>query len=119
MIIMIEGSIDKMPEMEEIIVMTAEQWREYEIQTAKAEALERQKRWDKKHIEDYERRKYFCKQKILGAAIIIISLFLFLIPGNLFVLGSFGVVFGFIAIATKKMIVVNDYWWTHGGSDQW
>ena len=111
----------KMPEKEEIICMTAEQWREYEIQTSRAEARKRQIRWQEKHIEDKEKRRYFVKQKIAGLIIMIFSLIPFFQYGNLLLLVLFSpaIALGITMIRTDKMVIQDEYYLTHGGLDQW
>lgn len=67
--------------------------------------------------EERDRRKYFCNQKFIGLIIIAIDLLLTLIIGNLvcIILALPGIVL----MLTNKLAIVNDYWWTHGGPEQW
>lgn len=106
--------------MEVIEVMTYEDWENLHMHKWRAEARERQIRWNKKHACDAERRRYYCNQRFLGILIIIVALIPFLATFNLvwLLLGSIGVILGIGMIVTKKMVIVNNYWWTHGGPEQ-
>ena len=110
-----------MPEKEEIICMTAEQWREHDIQTARAEARSRQVKWNQKHEEERERRTYFVKQKMLGIVIATASLIPFVIFKDIVSLVFFvpAIAMGIVMAASDKMFIMNEYYWTHGGADQW
>lgn len=102
---------------EEIICMTEEQWREKEIETARAEARARQLRWKEKHAADRERRLYFCRQRFIGLLLTVLSIVLCAVTGNIAAL-PFAAIGGCIMV-TKKMILVDGYYWTHGGPEQW
>ena len=106
-----------MEEMEEIICMTAEQWREYEIEIGRLEAKVRQRHREEKRATDRERRMYYLHQKMIGSLIILVSLFLFVFTMEIETLIC--IVPGIYMIATKKMCIVNEYYRTHGGSEQW
>lgn len=103
--------------MEVIEVMTAEQWNEYHIQVARAEARKRQIRWNEKHTMEKEQRIYFRNQKLYGIIEILLIFLLTLLIGDPCCLVL--ALPGFIAIFTKKMVIVNDYYWKHGGDKQW
>ena len=108
-----------MPEngMEVIEVMTEEQWREKYIHQARAEARARQNRWNEKHERDNERRVYFANQKFFGVIWITIVSVLTVIIRNptclVLMLPGIGM------IVTKKMVIVNRYYYEHGGPMQW
>lgn len=106
---------------EEIICMTADQWREYEIQSARAEARERQMRWSRKHEAERERRMYFIKQKILGIVIAVAAMIPSLIYKDLVSLILFLPVMaaGIVMAAVNKMFIVNEYYFANGGLNQW
>ena len=110
----------KETKVEEIVCMTYEQWEELHNQRARMEARSRQRRWREKHEADRERRTYFCNQKFIGGLVAAGSLVVFLafhIPGM--ILGSMGIIAGSYMAITKKMVIVNDYWYKNGGADQW
>ena len=106
---------------EEIICMTYEQWEEKHNQMARCEAKERQRRWNDKHEADRERRKYFCNQRFMGAIVVLISVIVFIMFCDLptFVMSAMGCIFGGTLICTNKMVIINKYYWEHGGEDQW
>lgn len=104
-------------EMEFIEVMTAERWKERYIQEARTEARVRQNRWNEKHIADRERREYFCRQKFYGIIGVMFILFLTVLTENL--VCAVLVIPAIVIIFTKKMVLVNEYYWTHGGAEQW
>lgn len=104
-----------MEEMEEIICMTPEQWREYEIQIGRLEAKIRQRHREEKRAADHERRMYFLHQKTLGALMILISIFLFVYTMDLEVLVC--AIPGIFMTVTRKMCLVNDYYWNHRDSE--
>ena len=106
--------------VEEIVCMTYEQWEELHIQRARMEARSRQRRWREKHEADRKKREYFCMQRFIGGLIAAASLVVFLafrVPGM--ILGSMGIIVGLYMAITKKMVIVNDYWFENGGADQW
>lgn len=104
-----------------IEAMTREQWEEQHNMEWRAEARKRQNYWNRKYTAEKEKRRYFCNQKLFGGIIVMISLLPFLIAGNLTYLlpCSIGVIIGVGMVLTKKMVIVNDYWYNHGGADQW
>lgn len=81
------------------------------------EARKIQKKRDEKCTADREERTYFCNQKLLGIAWILIVLILTVIIGDP-VCAALSI-FGIGMIFTKKMVIVNDYYWKHGGAEQW
>ena len=76
-----------------------------------------QKKRDEKCASDREERTYFCNQKLLGITWILIVMILTVIIGNP-VCAALSI-FGIGMIFTKKMVIVNDYYWEHGGAEQW
>lgn len=76
-----------------------------------------QKKLEKIRYEEQERRRYFCNQKFIGLIIVVLDLLLTLIIGNMacivLAIPGIGLIF------TKKMAIVNEYFWSHGGTDQW
>lgn len=103
------------------IYMTYEEWEQIHEQRAMVEARKRQNQWTKKHEADKERRHYYCNQKFLGVVLIGIALVLCFVLGDLsgFFFASMIALAGIAMILTKKMVIVNDYWWEHGGASQW
>lgn len=67
-------------------------------------------------LEQQERRRYFCNQKLYGMIMSLVALLLTLITGNLVcaVLAAPGIVL----MITQKMLIVNEYWWTHRDSEE-
>ena len=102
--------------MEEIICMTEEQWREHYNMIARGEARARQNRWNQKHEADRARREYFCKQKFSGLLEIIVVLLVTPLIGNYAFLVM--ALPGIVLMTTKQMLLLNEYYWTHGGNDQ-
>lgn len=81
------------------------------------EWLRRQKRLEKIRKQQKAKRKYFRNQKLTGLAIVILSLVLLVLTREGFTL--LGVLAGIFIMATKKMVIYNDYYRKHGGADQW
>ena len=81
------------------------------------EARKIQKKRDKKSESDRMKREYLNFQKKLGIAWILIVLILTVIIGN--PVCAVLSIFGIGMIFTKKMVIVNDYYLTHGGAEQW
>ena len=106
-----------MNQEEYIEVMTEEQWREHYNMVWRGEARARQNRWNKKHAEDRARRKYFCKQRFGGLIEIIAVLLVTPLIGNYAFLAM--TLPGIVLMTTKQMLLINEYYWTHGGNDQW
>lgn len=76
-----------------------------------------QKKLEAIRQDQKERRRYFCNQKLIGGFWVITFLLLTMIIGDLVcvILALPGVGL----MASKKMVIVNDYWWEHGGPEQW
>lgn len=81
------------------------------------EARKIQKRRDERCAAEKERRKYFCNQKLFGVMEIVLVLLLTVLIGN--PVCAVLSIFGIGMIFTKKMIIVNEYYWKHGGAEQW
>ena len=67
--------------------------------------------------EQKAKRRYFCNQRLTGLLISVLSLILLLVTQEGFTL--IGVVAGIAIMVTKKMVIYNEYYRTHGGADQW
>lgn len=81
------------------------------------EWLCRQKRLREIRAEQKAERRYFRNQKITGLVIAILSFIILVISKEGFALVG---IFGGIAISiTKKMVIYNEYYRTHGGDEQW
>lgn len=95
---------------------TESQWEAIQERKWKERAARRQKRWDERHEQEREKRTYFCNQKFIGIIMVVIVLFLTVLSGNLaylaLILPGTGIIF------TKRMVVVNDYYWTHSDNEQ-
>lgn len=76
-----------------------------------------QKKLQKIRKEQQEKRKYFCNQKLCGGIIFILSIFLLVLTANAVMIA--GMILGLYVMFTRKMIIVNDYWWKHDGLNQW
>ena len=81
----------------------------------KENAIEAQRRRRKKH-EAMERKKYFANQKLVGGVYAIAMTVTTLLVGNPACIML--ALPGFYAMKTRKMILVNDYWYEHGGAEQ-
>ena len=77
----------------------------------------RQKQLKEVRKEQKERRKYFCNQRLYGGIIFIISAFLLILTADAVMI--FSMILGLYVMFTRKMIIVNDYWWKHNGLNQW
>ena len=77
----------------------------------------RQKRLQEIRKAEQERRRYMMNQKLIGFLALVAVVIATMICGNLacLVLGLPGL----YAMFTKEMVVVNKYYITHGGFDQW
>lgn len=67
--------------------------------------------------EQRAKRRYFCNQKLYGLLITVLSLVLLLLTHDGFTL--VGIASGIGIMLTKKMVIYNEYYRTHGGEDQW
>lgn len=67
--------------------------------------------------EQKAERRYFCNQKLYGLLITVLSLVLLLLTHE--GLTIIGVIAGIAIMVTKKMVIYNEYYRTHGGADQW
>lgn len=76
-----------------------------------------QKKLKKIRQEQRARRKYFCNQKFYGLLLTLLSLLILFLTQELFLIT--GIAAGVALMTTKKMLIVNDYYWTHGGAEQW
>lgn len=90
---------------------------ERDIQAARGEARKRQNRWNAKHEEERARREYFCKQRFYGLLEVMAVLLITLIIGN-YAFGAMALP-GICLMCSRKMLLINDYYWTHGGDRQW
>lgn len=66
--------------------------------------------------EQEERRRYFLNQKMIGFFFLVAAVILAVIVDLAFIVG---IIPAIGIISTKKMVIVNDYWRTHGGAEQW
>ena len=67
--------------------------------------------------EQKAERRYFCNQRLTGLLITVLSLVLLLVTQEAVTL--VGMIAGVTIIFTKKMVIYNEYYRTHGGADQW
>ena len=67
--------------------------------------------------EQKAERRYFCNQRLTGLLITVLSLVLLLLTQEAVTL--VGMIAGVTIIFTKKMVIYNEYYRTHGGADQW
>ena len=67
--------------------------------------------------EQNTERHYFCNQRLTGLLITVLSLVLLLVTQEAVTL--VGMIAGVGIIFTKKMVIYNEYYRTHGGEDQW
>lgn len=81
------------------------------------EARKIQKKRNEKCAANRMRRDYFNLQKKLGITWILIVMILTVIIEN--PVCAVLSIFGIGMIFTKKMVIVNDYYWKHGGAEQW
>lgn len=81
------------------------------------EWLCRQRRLEAIKEEQRLERQYFCNQKITGLCIALLSFVLLVITSSGIAL--LGILAGIATMVTKKMVIYNEYYWTHGGTDQW
>ncbi|MCC8051015.1 MAG: hypothetical protein LIP10_10220 [Clostridiales bacterium] len=66
--------------------------------------------------EQEERRRYFLNQKLIGVFLLGLVAALTVFANLVCAVGAIPAIG---LIATKKMVIVNDYWETHGGAEQW
>ncbi|MCD7762709.1 MAG: hypothetical protein LUI14_05840 [Lachnospiraceae bacterium] len=66
--------------------------------------------------EQEERRRYFLNQKLIGVFLLAAAVLLTVLVDLTCIVGAIPAIG---LIATKKMMIVNDYWRTHGGAGQW
>lgn len=81
------------------------------------EWLCRQRRLQTIRTEQKERRRYFCNQKLYGLLIAVLSAVLLVLTQDGFAV--IGIAAGIAIIITKKMVIYNEYYRTHGGMEQW
>ncbi|MGN8630717.1 hypothetical protein ACTNEW_03805 [Blautia sp. HCP3S3_G3] len=77
----------------------------------------RQKQLKAIRAEQKARRTYFRNQRLLGLLMVVLSLVLMVLAQE--GLAVFGIIAGAWVMVTKKMVVYNEYYRTHGGADQW
>ena len=77
----------------------------------------RQKRLKAIREEQKAERCYFISQKLYGLFIAVLSFILLLLTQDGFAI--FGIVAGVAVMITKKMVIYNEYYRTHGGLEQW
>ena len=77
----------------------------------------RQKQLAEIRKEQKERRKYFCNQNLYGVLAVITSFLLLFLTHEALLISAVGA--GIYMMFTKKMLIYNEYYRTHGGSDQW
>lgn len=76
-----------------------------------------QKRLQTIRAEQKARRTYFRNQRLLGLLMMVLSLVLMVFAQE--GLAVFGIIAGAWVMVTKKMVIYNEYYRTHGGADQW
>lgn len=81
------------------------------------EWLCRQKRLKEIRAEQKAERRYFRNQRLTGLVIAVLSLILLVIFKEGF--SILGIIAGVSIMVTKKMVIYNEYYRTHGGQDQW
>ena len=67
--------------------------------------------------EQQERRKYFCNQKLYGLLIAMLSVILLVLTQETLLI--IGMAAGVFLTVTKQMVIYNEYFRTHGGTEQW
>lgn len=77
----------------------------------------RQKRLKEIRAEQKAERRYFRNQRLAGFVVAVLSLILLLIFKEGFAV--VGIIAGVSIMSTKKMVIYNEYYRTHGGEDQW
>ena len=81
------------------------------------EWLCRQRRLRTIRKQQQERRRYFRNQRLTGLAIVVLSFILLMLTCEGFT--TLGIIAGVSIMSTKKMVIYNEYYRTHGGQDQW
>ena len=81
------------------------------------EYLCRQQRLKAIREEQKAQRVYFRNQKLCGLALALLSFFLLILTSEGF--SILGIIAGLAMAITKKMIIYNEYYRTHGGEEQW
>ena len=77
----------------------------------------RQKQLAEIRKEQKERRKYFCIQKLYGVLAVITSFLLLFLTHEALLISAVGA--GIYMMTTDKMLIYNEYYKTHDGSEQW
>ena len=77
----------------------------------------RQKKLKAIRAEQKARRTYLRNQKLLGLLVAVLSLVLMVFAQD--GLAVFGIIVGAWVMVTKKMVIYNEYYRTHGSADQW
>lgn len=80
------------------------------------ERIFREKEREQIRLEQEERRRYFLNQKLTGFFLLVAALVLTVMVDLTCIVG---IIPAIGIISTKKMVIVNDYWHTHGGAKQW
>lgn len=80
------------------------------------DARRRQRKRNERRNEEMETRRYFCNQKFLGGIYTTAVTVGSLLAGSPLCLLL--AIPGIYAMVTKKMVIVNDYWYEHGGAEQ-
>ena len=65
-----------------------------------------------------ERRKYFAIQRLVGLCLLIFTGAFFVLVGDL-TISLLTVPLGVSLLCSKKMLIVNNYYFENGGDDQW
>ncbi len=65
-----------------------------------------------------ERRKYFAIQRLAGLCLLILTVVLVVIDGDL-TISMITVPLGVSLLFSKKMLILNRYYFENGGDDQW
>lgn len=81
------------------------------------EWLCRQRKLKEIRKQQQEQRRYFRNQRLTGLAIAVLSLILLVLTYEGFTI--LGILAGVSIMVTKKMVIYNEYYRTHGGQDQW
>lgn len=74
------------------------------------------KRLENIRKEQVERRRYFLNQKLIGFFFLLASVLMAILVDLTCLVGIIPAAW---LIATKKMVIVNDYWKKHGGASQY
>ena len=97
--------------------MVYDEVKEDVLRANRIEARKIQHERNVRRMEQAAERRYFANQRFFGVLWCVFVLIAAAIISEVSVLAL--LIPGIILITTKKMVVVNNYWYEHGRSDQW